>query len=115
VCVYYLYKFVQNVSDYKENSARICHNYTYAFIYSGRHYSQLQLDLEFSRRFWKRTQKQNFMDIRLAGAELFHTDGRRDRYTVGQTDRQTDRLDAGNNRFAQYSCKRLKIIFIISV
>jgi hypothetical protein len=69
-----------------------------------RYYCQILMKLEFSRQsFEKNFRIENFMKIRLLGAE-FHADGNTDRQTDRRTDGQAeDRHDesTSNSRFSQ--------------
>jgi hypothetical protein len=44
-------------------------------MYSARYSCQILIKLEFSRQIYEKTRISNFMKIRPAGAEVFHTDG----------------------------------------
>jgi hypothetical protein len=48
------------------------------------------MKLEFSRQIFEKTQISNLMELRLAGADLFHADGRTETQADGRTERETD-------------------------
>ena len=70
------------------NSASYCHTYTSIFMYCTLYSCQIVMKLNFRIRFSKNARISNFFKIRPLGAQLFHTDRRKD----GQTRRSEQSL-----------------------
>jgi len=76
----FLYNSVSNIPHFKKNWARYDQKYISVFMWSARYSRKIFEKKNFNslERSSKNAQIHNFMNIRPAGAEMFHADGRTD-------------------------------------